>query len=201
MRTQYLPRLPAIVCTPHRGLLLALVALALGLASGLAACGNSSVQAPGAARAGRPATPARSRTGAARPTAAARAPAPDANMVSAVLAGDVVSPVVLKFRLDQPPRAGQPLHVALALVTARDVQIDHIRASFDGEGLQVQSGGSFDNHNPGAGAVLQHEVVVLPQQPGILDLQATLVLDSTSGSMTRRYAIPMIVSPTSGATP
>jgi hypothetical protein len=41
---------------------------------------------------------------------------------------------------------------------------------------------------------LRQEVALQPEQPGVLSLNATLLVDSPSASLARSYSIPLIAS-------
>ena len=105
------------------------------------------------------------------------------------------SRISMRFALSARPVIGTPLTVTVALVTATDVAISHIRASFQpGDGLQLQAERNIDISDPGAGAVIEQELSVVPQQAGVLSLNATVVVDMDGGSLARSYTIPLIAA-------
>jgi hypothetical protein len=117
----------------------------------------------------------------------------DPDMVAAVSSAHSNTPIGMRFALSARPVIGTPLIVRVALVTAADVGISHIRASFQpGDGLQLQVERNLDVSNPGAGAVIEQELSVVPQQAGVLSLNATVVVDMDGGSLARSYSIPLI---------
>jgi hypothetical protein len=117
----------------------------------------------------------------------------DPDMVAAVSSAHSNTPISMRFALSARPVIGTPLTVRLALVTATDVAISHIRASFQpGDGLQLQAERNLDISDPGAGAVIEQELSVVPQQAGVLSLNATVVVDTDGGSLARSYSIPLI---------
>jgi len=119
----------------------------------------------------------------------------DPDMVAAVSSAHSSTPIAMKFRLSGRPLVGAPLQVVVALIPAADVTISHIHASFQpGEGLQLQAERSLDINDPTAGGVIEQELSVVPQQPGVLSLNATVVVDMDGGSLARSYAIPLIAS-------
>jgi hypothetical protein len=139
-----------------------------------------SPQSPGQAKA----------AGQARPAPAA---AVDPDMVNAVSAANSTTPISLKFRIQNRPLVGQPVTIELALIPAQGVDIDHIHTSFQvGDGMQLSSERAFDVEQPASGVPLEHELTVLPQQPGVLQVTAIVIVDSESGSIARSYAIPVI---------
>ena len=119
----------------------------------------------------------------------------DPDMVAAVSPAHSSTPISMKFRLSTRPVVGTPLQVVVALIPAAGVGISHIRASFQpGEGLQMQPERNLDINDPGAGVIIEQELSVVPQQSGILSLNATIVVDMDGGSLARSYSIPLIVS-------
>jgi len=118
----------------------------------------------------------------------------DADMVAAVSAAHSNTPIAMKFNLAARPAVATPLKITVALIPAADVGISHIHASFQpGDGLLLQSDRTLDISDPGAGTVIEHELLVVPQQSGVLSLGATIVVDMEGGSLARSYAIPLIV--------
>ncbi len=151
----------------------------LAIAATLAACGQATDKA-----------------GAAGPTLQHRAgDLPDPDMVAAVSAAHSSTPIAMKFRLMGRPVVGVPLQVVVALIPAADVTISHIHASFQpGDGLQLQTERSLDIIDPTAGGMIEQELSVVPQQAGVLSLNANVVVDMGDGSLSRSYAIPLIAS-------
>jgi hypothetical protein len=118
----------------------------------------------------------------------------DPDMVMAVSSARSSTPIGMKFVLSARPVVGTPLTVTVALIPAPDAGISHIHASFQpGEGLQLQSDRSLDINDPNAGSVIEQQLSVVPQQSGVLSLNATVVVDMEGGSLARSYAIPLIV--------
>jgi hypothetical protein len=119
----------------------------------------------------------------------------DPDMVAAVSSAHSSTPIGMKFRLSARPVVGTPLQVLVALIPAADVGISHIHASFQpGDGLQLQAERTLDINDPTAGGVIEEELSVVPQQAGVLSLNATVVVDMEAGSLARSYAIPVIAS-------
>jgi hypothetical protein len=122
------------------------------------------------------------------------AAAVDPDMVTAVSSARSSTPIGMKFVLLGRPVVGTALTVKVALITAPDVGISHIHASFQpGEGLQLQSERSLDINEPEAGRVIEQQLSVVPQQSGVLSLNATVMVDMDGGSLARSYSIPLIV--------
>lgn len=117
----------------------------------------------------------------------------DADLVSAVNAGGPSKPLTVKFRVEARPVVGMPVKILLVLTPAD--QIDHIHAALaGGEGLLMQSPTSFDLSDLKAGTPQDREVTVVPQQTGVLDLSATLLLQTDKGTQARTYSIPLIAA-------
>jgi hypothetical protein len=119
----------------------------------------------------------------------------DPDMVTAVNSAHSTTPISIKFRVSARPVVGAPVTIVLALVPAENVGINHIHASFQpGDGLQLQGERTLDINDPGSGVIIEQELSVVPQQPGVLSLNATLVVDLDGGSLARSYSIPLIAS-------
>ncbi len=164
--------------------------LALGLAfagcGALAACGR---MAPSHLTAAPGASAESSETQADSP------PDPTAGMVSAVAPDASKVPVSVKFRLGSKPALGMPLHIAVAIVPSGDTQINHLHGSFlPDNGLALQSEREFDASDLQGGVALQQQVTVVPQQPGVLNLNTTITIQLDSSSLSSTYSIPLIVS-------
>jgi hypothetical protein len=95
---------------------------------------------------------------------------------------------------------GMPLKILLALIPADQGSIDHIHASLTaGEGLLMQSPASFDLTDLKAGTPQYREITVVPQQTGVLDLNATLLLQTDKTTEARTYSIPLIAADNSSS--
>jgi hypothetical protein len=140
---------------------------------------------------------AQARAGADRTAgAAAAAAAAEADFVSAVSSASAASPVVLKFRMQQPPRVGQALQLELVLSQQPGVDIASMLVSLQpGEGLQLQSEHSFEFRAPAAGATQRMSVILMADQAGVLSLGATVLVDSANTSVARYFLIPLIAMP------
>jgi hypothetical protein len=119
----------------------------------------------------------------------------DPDMVTAVNSAHSNTPINMKFRLSARPVVGTAVQVEVALIPAADTNINHIHASFQpGDGLQLPGDHTIDVEDPVAGAVIEQEVSVVPQQTGVLNLNATVMVDTDGGSLARSYSIPLVVS-------
>jgi hypothetical protein len=165
------------------------LALAVCLLSG---CGRPAAPAGDASS---PSPAAAADDSAANGSADEAAATSDADLVSAVNAGGPSKPLSVKFRVEARPVVGMPLKILLALIPADQSAIDHIHASLSaGEGLLMQSPTSFDLSDLKAGTPQYHEVTVVPQQTGVLDLNATLLLQTEKVTEARTYSIPLIAA-------
>jgi hypothetical protein len=130
-----------------------------------------------------------------QPRKAAIAPG-EADLVSAVSPGGSMSPVGLKFRVPEPPRVGQPLRLELVLTQEPGLDISHMLVSLQaGDGLMLESDRSIDFDAPAIGATQRMVVNLRAQQEGLLSLNATVLVDAGSTSLTRSFFIPLIAEP------
>jgi hypothetical protein len=128
--------------------------------------------------------------------AAAAAAAAEADFVSAVSSASSPAPVALKFRMQQPPRVGQPVQLELVLSQLPGAEISSMLVSFQpGDGLQLQSEHSFEFRAPAPGATQRMNVTLTADQAGVLSLGAMVLVDSANTSVTRYFLIPLIAVP------
>lgn len=156
----------------------------LGVAALLAGCARSAdeVRAAHDARAGTQAV-------------TASGPAADTDMVAAVSNVPSTTPVSLHYRLDDVPQVGKPVTIELALVTDANVHVLRLHLSFHADdGLELRGNPAVDLSEAEAGGTLRRQVVVVPQQGGVLQLHATAVVDSGDDSVARVYSIPLIAT-------
>ena len=102
-------------------------------------------------------------------------------------------PVGLKFRIKEPPRVDQPLHLELVLLQQPGLDINSLLVSLQpGDGLVVESDHRFEFRQPAVGAS-QHMLVTLrAKQLGVLNLGATVLVDAGATSLSRNFSIPLI---------
>jgi hypothetical protein len=120
----------------------------------------------------------------------------DPDMVNAVnVTGTSSSLFSMKFKFESRPQVTSPLQVSILMIPAPDVEITHMRLLFQpSEGLQLQSGRSVDLTDLSGGKPVEQQITVVPQQSGVLSLSATVLVDTSSESISRTYAIPLIAS-------
>jgi len=142
-------------------------------------------------------------TGAAPASTPARTTTPSANlpphMVSAVSGGKSSSSVDLKIALATRPEPGRPLDIDLAVIPREpEATVRLIVQNTDGIAI---TGGQEVTIPKGAepGVPVTHRVTVLPARDGIFSLSAVALVDSDKSSVTRTFAIPIIVG--EGVTP
>lgn len=121
------------------------------------------------------------------------------HMVSAVSGGKGNSSVDLKFALTSRPEPGRPLDIDLAVIPREaDVTVRVIVQNTDGIAITA---GQEVRIPKGAepGVPVTHRLTVLPARDGIFSLSAVALVDSEKSSVTRTFAIPIIVG--EGITP
>jgi hypothetical protein len=126
----------------------------------------------------------------------AAASAAEADFVAAVSSAPATTPVVLKFRMQQPPRVGEPLQLELALSQEPQVEISSMLVSLQaGDGLTVLSEHSFEFRAPKPGTTQRMNVTLRADSAGVLSLGATVLVDSETTSVARYFLIPVIAVP------
>lgn len=102
----------------------------------------------------------------------------------------------MKFRLSSRPVVGSPVHITIAIIPAKDADISHIHASLQtADGLTLESDKVLDIADSHPGEAVEQDITVLPQQPGVLSLTATLLVEMDTGSIARTYTVPLIAVP------
>jgi len=118
----------------------------------------------------------------------------DTDLVTAVGTGNGAVPISVKFRIGKRPQLGVPLQILVAIIPAPAAQIANLHGSFlPDTGLNLQGDRSFDVKELRTGEPLERQLTVVPEQPGVLNVNATFTLDLDSGTVSRSYAIPVIV--------
>ncbi len=122
----------------------------------------------------------------------------DPDMVSAVsLTGSSTNLLGMKFKLAAKPQISTPLQVTIELVPASDTKIDRAVLSVQpGEGLLLQSDRQNEMRDLLPDNPPQQTVTVVPQQAGLLNLNATVLIEAEGQTITRTYSIPLIVADT-----
>ena len=152
----------------------------------LAACGHSSggAASSGQSQQSRDATAARK-----------TAELVDPDMVTAVSSAHSTTPINMKFKLASRPSVGTALQLTVVLIPAADANISRIYVSFQPvDGLQLQTDRTLDIRSPDAGQPIEQQLSLVPQQSGVLTLNATVMVDMDGSSLSRSYSIPVIVS-------
>jgi hypothetical protein len=114
------------------------------------------------------------------------------NMVEAVPSGDGKALVHLKFELNQRPEVDKPVEISLVFIPV--TQLERLYARFSAqEGLEVVRGGETEQiARPVVGSAITHTLTVVPKRNGIFNLQAAVLMDSHTESLSRNFSIPLI---------
>jgi hypothetical protein len=117
-----------------------------------------------------------------------------ANLVSAVSSGKPGAPVDVRFDIPKRPKVGESLDIAVA-VTALGADLDELRVVFQSnDGVEVRSGNELlVKDHPAVGSTYSHTVTVMPRKDGVFYLSAVALVESKAGSISRSFAIPIIV--------
>ncbi len=139
-------------------------------------------------------------TGSRKAVASARAAADD-EMVAAVSTGKGAVPIDMRFALASKPVLSQPLDVTVS-ITPRS-EIERLQVVFQStDGLSVGGNGNLGPiDNPRVGTPMLHAVTVTPKRDGVLYLSAVALIESDAVSVSRSFAIPIIVGELSDRTP
>lgn len=154
--------------------------LALMLAATLAACDSAEEPAAGTQRA------------AARKVMSPEAAKAAANMVEAVPAGEGTALIHLKFELAERPEVGHPLEISLVFIPVSPLERLYARFTA-GEGLELVKGSETEQiARPIVGSAITHSLTVVPKRNGIFNVQAAVLMDSETESLSRNFSIPLI---------
>lgn len=124
------------------------------------------------------------------------AAAAEADFVAAVSSTSTDPPVALKFRMQQPPRVGEPLQLDLVLAQPPQQEISAILVTLQpGDGLSVLSARSFEFRAPAPGATQRMTVTLRADAQAVLSLSATVLVDSGNSSVAYNFLIPLIAVP------
>ncbi|MGE0581047.1 MAG: hypothetical protein AB7P31_02745 [Steroidobacteraceae bacterium] len=134
------------------------------------------------------------------PAASAPRKAPlSPDMVSAVSGSKGGSAVDLKFALASRPEPGRPLDIDIALVPSdAAATIRVIVQNIDGIAITAGQEVTIPRGSE-PGVPIVHRVTVVPERDGIFSLSAVALIDTDRTSLTRTFAIPIIVG--QGVTP
>jgi hypothetical protein len=125
---------------------------------------------------------------------ATTAGARDAELVMAVALSKAKLPIEVRFRLEAKPVVGQPVKFELVVTPLQLAQIRGLRLRLQtGAELLLQSEAELTMDSMSPGEPLRHEVVVVPQSSGVLELEISAALETNSDSLSQTYAIPLVV--------
>lgn len=136
----------------------------------------------------------------AAPTANAPRKAPlSPDMVSAVSGSKSNAALDLKFALLSRPEPGRPLDIDIAVIPSDPNATVRVIVQ-NTDGLAITAGQEM-RIPKGAepGAPLAHRVTIVPGRDGVFSLSAVALIDTDKSSVTRTFAIPIIVG--EGVTP
>ena len=151
---------------------------AFGMAAGMAACDSASEEAATGTAGKRVISPQASKLA--------------ANMVAAVSADSQKSAVDVKFELVQRPEVGKPTDISLVLIPVSRLERLHARFAA-ADGVDVVKGEQTEQFaRPVVGAAITHTLTILPKRDGIFAVQAVVLMDSDSESVSRTFCIPLI---------
>jgi hypothetical protein len=166
---------------PSSSRLIWVIACAAGIL--LAACddaptGGASATGPGAAK-----TP--------KPVGSNLPP----QMVAAVSSSRNNSVVSVHFVLNGTPTVNKALPVDIAIVPHESVTslIAHFEAR---DGLSLATGNVLErNSDPAPEKIIKHQLVLMPGREGVFMLTAVVETESSEGTISRIFSIPVIVAP------
>ncbi|MGH8150050.1 MAG: hypothetical protein ACRETB_08760 [Steroidobacteraceae bacterium] len=121
------------------------------------------------------------------------APSQNPNMVRAAgNATDAEVPIEVRFVLRDRPEIGKPTELDLELIPS--APLDRIITSFYATpGLSLASGAqAAEIDRPEPGVPIEHTLQIVAQRDGIFSVTATVLADSSAGSVGRTFTIPII---------
>jgi hypothetical protein len=115
------------------------------------------------------------------------------DMVAAVGSTRNSNAVSVHFKLNGNPTVGQALPVDIAIVP--HATLSGVSAHFEvRDGLAVATGDSLVREaNPTPEEVIKHQLVLLPSKEGVFMVTALIDTESSDGSTSRIFSIPVIV--------
>jgi hypothetical protein len=124
------------------------------------------------------------------------------NMVAAVSAGKTSTVIGVYFELGGAPSIDSALPVEIAILPRQDFTSLKARFYTQGDGLTLVSGDLLQPvNNAQAGSSIEHQLVLMPRKEGVFMLSVNIETEGAEGSVSRIFFIPVIVAPTSAATP
>ena len=115
------------------------------------------------------------------------------DMVSAVSGSKGNAAVDLKFALASRPEPGRPLDIELAVIPSDAAATIRVIVQ-NADGLAITAGQEMSiPRGAEPGVPLMHRVTVVPERDGIFSLSAVALVDTDRSSLTRTFAIPIIV--------
>jgi hypothetical protein len=126
-------------------------------------------------------------------SAAALSAVATTDMVAAVGSGKSAAPIEVRFDLAKRPEVGVPLDVTVSVLPVGDVE--RLQMVFQSlEGLSVTGNSNLGPINqPKVGEELRHVVTVTPQKEGVYYVSAVALIETADVSVSRSFAIPVVV--------
>jgi hypothetical protein len=120
----------------------------------------------------------------------------DAELVSAVALNKAGVPVEVRFRIETKPVLGEPVTIELVATPAETAQIRRMQWHLQpGSGLVLQGEAVLSDESAAPGVPLRHEIIVVPQAAGVLELEAQAAIDTNAESVSQTFSIPLVVQP------
>lgn len=137
------------------------------------------------------------------PSAAPAASAPKASLspdlVSAVSGSKASAAVDLKFALTSRPEPGRPLDIEIVVIPKDPAATIRVIVQ-NTDGLTITAGQELTiPKGAEPGVAFAHRLTIVPARDGIFSLSAVALIDTDKTSVTRTFAIPIIVG--EGVTP
>jgi hypothetical protein len=121
------------------------------------------------------------------------------DMVSAVSGSKGSASVDLKFALGSRPEPGRPLDIEIAVIPSDAAATIRLIVQ-NSDGLAITAGQEMIiPRGSEPGVPLAHRVTIVPARDGVFSLSAVALIDTDKSSLTRTFAIPVIVG--EGVTP
>ncbi len=124
-----------------------------------------------------------------------------ADMVVAVGTGKSAVPVEVRFDHAKRPEIGVPLDVLVSVLPTGPVE--RLQLVFQAQdGLRVTANSNLGPvERPAVGTDIRHVVTVTPRLEGVHTLSAVVLVETSDVSLSRSFAIPLVVVPPTEAAP
>jgi hypothetical protein len=118
-----------------------------------------------------------------------------ADMVSAVSTSKSAVPVEVRFDHAKRPEIGVPLDLVVSVIPTGPVET--LQVVFQAQdGVRVTANSNLGPiSRPAVGAELRHVVTVTPLTEGVYSVSAVVLVEASNVSVSRSYAIPLVMGP------